>query len=408
MATAVRFIEGWDHGITPVVSGGGLASGITLTPTVGSSFARRGGFGLQCNLVAAGDESLDCTIPPNGQAVACTSVWVNVRAFQAGVVGNVLNVASVAGSRGDIGIDASGNWQFSWQSSNTGITTGPPVVLNKWTLLEVMVDMGVNPWVAKWRIDGVEQTQPTSLATAVSVFRRNGVGYYGVGNKTGEIWFDDLVTIDGTDQTMWPIGSFDIESITADQTAAAAHQTITTTEWQYGTISGSTFTSIGNFTGVAETDSRSRLNDLSIATAIRMNAGAAGQAGNGRWPVANCPLVGIPRAVAILVAHQQAAAGTSQLIARTLVGGSTTDHFNAAYSQGTTVGYLYGCMDTTPGGSAWTVAGVDALNFELDSTDSTPAIHIGGFVYQVAFPDTAPPMNIIVVPNVAAQRAANW
>jgi len=47
-------------------------------------------------------------------------------------------------------------------------------------------------------------------------------------------------------------------------------------------------------------------------------------------------------------------------------------------------------MDVAPDGSAWSTANVDAINFELDSTDSTPGIHIGGFYYEVASVEQAP------------------
>lgn len=631
MANVCRYLEGWDHGVSPVTAGGGLTRGITGSPTVGSAYARNGGFGMQINPVASADESWDGVLF-TGQVVAATSVYCRPVTLDTSSKYYVHVISAASGGFGGIGVDTSNNWIMGW-SDNTTAATGVPLVSGKWTLLELLIDFHANPWTARWRIDGVEQPTPTGFASAASTEKSTTVGAFSPSNRTVEFWFDDLVMVDGTDQSMFPLGGFDIEPITADQAAAADHQSLTVSEIQYT----DNFSSFTNFTGNNETDSRSRLDDLSMADGIQIrgsdlltqpviravgvaaSGGASAQAiaapaglangdleimvagtiaggsisittagggawtamtgspidvtggeklyvwwrifnsgtdsnpsitpgsdhvigqrlayaqgtfdsttpfenvvtgteatsdtsfsfapggsttqgsrlvacvastgvdsasaqvpvmtnaalgsltsrmnsntlsgggggfgytdgtlnspgsvgtfactyanaspkayisfairplgigvgggslnGNARWPVADPPQKGIPRAVSLLTVSREATAtGTSNAIFRTLVGASTTDHFNADPSWGVTPNYLYSCMDTKPGGGSWALTDVNGINFEADSTDAGPAIWLGGFIYQVAFQEISMAQTI-VRPNVAAQRAANW
>ena len=274
-------------------------------------------------------------------------------------------------------------------TSNVGQSAFTTVTTNQWYRIDFKISTGTATWAIDWKIDGVDQTSTTLGSQTAGALIGDFIldaNATGTDDPHGCTWdYDDVVlSVTGTD---FPLGQYAVVGITADQTAAAAHQTITTTEWQYGTLSGATFTSTGNFTGNNETDSRSRLNGLFTTKGIRMNAGNTGQAGNARWPVADPtkPTGGTVQAVSLITASQEAAAGTNSATFRTLVGASTTNHFNADPGWGTTINYLRSIMTTKPGGGAWADADVQGINFEADSGDSNPAIHLTGFYYEVAY-----------------------
>lgn len=131
--------------------------------------------------------------------------------------------------------------------------------------------------------------------------------------------------------------------------------------------------------------------------------------GNARWPVADPALGGIPVAVSCIFVARESAAGTNNITFRTLVGASTTNHFNADPGWGTTWNYVRSTMALTPASTPWTQNDVNGINFEADSTDLNPEVWLSGFFYEIAYTTmTLEPTIPMVVPNAAAQRAANW
>lgn len=382
MANIVRYLtgfEGWPTG-TVSTSGGGLSSGITGTPTVGSTYARpgSGAQGLQCNPVGVPDESWNG--PANaGQAVAALSVWVKPVTLDASTIYLVAVVGNSGFAQyGGIGVDGSGNWCFSW-SDVVSRATGPPVVTGVWHLLEVLVDMHANPWTARWRVDGVEQTVPTSSATALSTFSAIALGAFGFGNRTVEFWFDDAIAVDGTDQSMFPIGPVTIQGLFP--AGAGEHQSITLTQWQ----TTSDFSSFANFTASNESTSAPLLDDLNTTDGIRMNS-ATSQAGNARWSLADpSPAQAVaPLGMRGIVTSRDASAGTNNLTARILLGASTTNIYNA--DPGSTTWVYLAATLARPGGGSWTQSDPASLKVELDSTDASPAVWVGGICIEVAWP----------------------
>jgi hypothetical protein len=399
VANVCRLVEGWEHGVTPVTAGGGLASGITGTPTVGSSFARKSSFGLQANPAASVDESWNSPAW-TGQAVQAISIYVKPVTLDTGSVYNVIGLSNSAAftQYAVVGVNTSNQWMFNWTGA-AAVATGPALVLNRWTLIELMLDMRANPWAARWRIDGVEQPTPTTLAQAISSGGCVACGAFAPTVRTVEYQFDDLVAVDGTDQSMWPLGGFDIRGITVDQTVASDHQG-TLTGWSYtdNDFTGSTAIASG-----AETVSRSRIDDLGGIDGVQQNNVTPG--GSLRYPIADPPQLGVPRAVSLYTASKESATGVNNATFRTLVSGSTTNHFTGDPGWGTTLSYLMSCMDTRPAGGAWTLTDVNGINFEFLSTDGSPNPRLMGVVYEVAFPDIYVPRPV-VLSTAAVKRAS--
>jgi hypothetical protein len=262
---------------------------------------------------------------------------------------------------------------------------GPVVELNRWYRVDFKILTGTT-WSIDWAVDGVAYGQASVGSQAAT----NMANYVLDANATGTddphgcSWdYDDVVLSTTTGD--YPLGEAQVVGITADQAAAAAHQSITTTQWD----TTSNFSSFTNFTGQTETTSRGLINDLDTADGIRVvTSASAAAAGNARWPVADP--VGDPGtdpwAVTLITAGREASAAANNVILRTLVGASTTDHFNADPGWGTTWNYIRSIMTAKPGGGAWTRQNVLDINFEMDSTDATPAIWLSGFFYEVAFP----------------------
>ena len=258
--------------------------------------------------------------------------------------------------------------------------SGVTCVADTWYWLEFMVDASASTWNIKYRINGVAQTDYNPAVGLARTFYSIAPGGLLSSTDTTKYHYVDDVLIYTGSAGDYPIGNQQqVIVVTFDQSAAAEHQSITTTEWQYTDDWSNYF----NFTGQNETDSRSRLDDLTSADGIRMNAGAAGQAGNARWSLANpSPDPGtVPAGVMGWSYVSEASGGVQNLIVRALLSGNTTDLMNKDIG----TEYVKGIV-ARPGGGSWTNQDIRDLKLEIDSTDSAPNIYVYGVLFEVAYP----------------------
>lgn len=382
MANVVRYLtgfEGWPTGV-PSSSGGGFCFAVTGSPTVTATAAYSGAQGLRANPTAAPDFSLDLPNFTGGQGVAAVSARIKPVTLPAGSRCSNLGIFSNAGTWVAVGVDSSGNWQI-FRSDATVAVTGPAVSVGNWQFIELLVDMRVFPWALRWRIDLVEQTAG-SYSVPGTTFKRGICGAWNSSNITADFYIDDIVIIDGTDTSMFPMGDRKVLGFTADPSRPAEHQSINLADWQ----TTPDFSAFTNFASQTEQVSAGYIDDLDIANGIQIT-NAADVTGNARWPLtAPSPGNYAPDAVAALIAVREAgASATSNVTFRSYLSGSTIDVFSGDPPWGVTWNYLLVVMDNRPGGGEWTQTDISQLRFEADSTDASPAIWLAGIVYEVSY-----------------------
>lgn len=371
---ALSYFTGFEHNVIST-SGGGIISAADTAGngSVVTSPVKNGTYALKVD-GAIGGGGWYWTIS--------NSIYVQSGWYQFPDVTKVGYVVrcQIPGTR-DTGVRTNASGQLELYDSVSGVlaTATTAIANNTWFYVELLVDAHANPNAYKWRVNGIDQGD-VSLGVAARTWTQGMIA----GVNSGTVMYADDVHIYLGAATDYPVGMKAVVGITLDQTAAAEHQSITTTQWDYT----DNFSTFSNFASQAETDSRSRLNTLDTANGIRMN-NAAAVAGNARWPLASLPAnVAWPYAVRGLFSGREASAGTNNAIVRLYLGGSTTDLFNADPSWGTTWNYIAGLLTTKPGGGAWTVNDVNSLRLEVDSTDASPNVWLGGLVVEVS---TGPP-----------------
>jgi hypothetical protein len=140
------------------------------------------------------------------------------------------------------------------------------VTLNQWYRIDMLADRTGTTWTLDWQVDGVTQTQATkSGQVAGQAWSRFDLYGGDSADAHGNSFDHDDVIVSVTSGD-YPLGEVQVIGITADQSAAATHSGIVTTEVQY-TDDFSAFT---DFASATETDSRSRLDDLNTSDGIQL------------------------------------------------------------------------------------------------------------------------------------------
>lgn len=372
MATPV-YLTGFEHGTTLVAGvGGGLAEGLDSAANcfVESGAKRSGGFGLRLTN-AAGRAQL---FNPNANVNVGAFYWRAVSKPSTGT--SMVWTNELATFFNQIRYNQSSNKLEAGLDESTFTAALTTVTTNQWYRVDYKLVSSGATHTFDWKIDGTDQTQVTrGSASNESVTRVDAV----CDGANACTWnFDDIIL--STTSGDYPLGEVVVLGATADQSAAAEHQSITLTQWQ----TTSDFSAFTNFTSTTETTSRGLLDDLNNTDGVRIS----GTAGNARWPVADPsgdPGTA-PLAVTLITASREASAGTNNAIFRTLLTASTTDHFNGNPGWGTTWNYLRTIMAAKPGTGAWSNQNVKDIRFEADSTDAAPAIWLSGFFYEIAYP----------------------
>lgn len=393
----IAFHTGFEHGTQLIAQDQAGSSALAVfIDTVGQTSvtggaAKTGNYGLQTTQAAsgAGPGRVALTNPGVAQ-VHCSFYWrvttkptsVIQYVWYADVAsGNPMRLVYDPGTnRLKLSLDAGS----SYTSNTNGINT------NQWYLIEIALDYSGTTWAAYWRIDGIDQTNVTASSSATT-FTRIGPRHDNVtGTDTnGSVFNYDDITV-GNTFSDYPLGWLKTYGTTLSQSATPNHSSLTLTEWQ----TTSDFSSFTNFTSSTETVSRGLLNDLSGTNGgIRMNAGDGGQAGGGaRWPIAaiaGAPSVD-PSCVSTISTFTEASAGTNNITLRTRVTNSGTSvnvHYGGDFTPPAAWEYWRSSNPTAPGGSAWKNSDIGNLQFEATSSDSNPAIWLGGVFLEVGFPD---------------------
>lgn len=391
---ALSYLTGWEHNVLSQAGGGIVTTSDSPTGTIKGSLVtspvKNGTYAYKAGAVDAGGDfwgisSQKVVVAGWFRTPASTkrSDFISVQVSG----GNLVFIQAHSGD-GNLHLHF-----YDGVTETTLVDSGVVMANDTWYWIELMIDSSANPWVIKWAFmkdGGARQVQTDGgVAKAAYTFTQVAVGPRCWTDAGGVAYSDDLHIYTGSTAD-YPVPPKAVELATVDQAAAAEHQSITLTNWDYT----ADFSSFTNFASTVETDSRSRLNALDTANGIRINK-TSDVAGNARWKIA---APANPRtmvhAVCNLFSMREASAGTNNLTVRSLLSGSTTNHFSGNPGNGTTWNYLAGLMATTPAGGGWVASDIAALRAEVDSTDASPNLWIGGIVYEVSYeaaPWSGPP-----------------
>lgn len=386
---AVAYLTGfeWPNVVLSSTGGGLYNASAGTAPTIVSDFVHTGSYSLKLQPSAT---STDCTFRPTAD-----SVQIHVASFD--LYFNALPSGGGGNPNEDRGIicqaEESGvRWiglTFKYADTTISVTfkdgggatqwlaTGPVVKAGVWYHIDLRILTNGTSWTVEWYVDGVQQPTGTQTGRAATNTFFALQTYSSI--TPGDHRYDNLLySITSGD---YPFGRYYVTSIAPS--GAASHQTITTTEWDTGT--GLTGTpSWTNFTGQNETTSAPFLDDFDRDNGFRMNTTGA-PAGNARWNLSNlAPQFIAPLAARSIIAVREASTGTNNATYRMLGNATTVNIFSGNPGWGTTWNYLALLMTTEPGGAAWTVAKINALQAEADSTDASPNPWCSGWITEVA------------------------
>lgn len=407
--TGTKWFSGWEHGRRPQAADivgaddvGLLWQILNESSTdliVTASAARTGSYGLRLIHTTLGRRvGYETVTPPSASIVV--SGYIRFPGALPSATHTLFSITKNVGTACSCQFDSATS-KFTMNAGGGGSTVQgtDTVSADVWYRIEARVDMS-STTVADWQVavgdeTAVVQTQATSTdAATTGRWLRLGTS----STVTSTVDYDDWVL--SYDSSDYPIGPQKVLGFTVDQAANAEHQSITTTEWQYT----DDFSGFTNFASGTETDSRSRLASFDSTSGVRMNAAGA-VAGNGRWKMAApAGLDTDPYAVQVITPVRESAAGTNNATLRMLLSGSTSNIFSGDPGWGTTWNWLRLCMATTPAGGAWAQADVDALRYEMDSTDAAPEIWCAAIHGEAVVPPSTTQVMYRTVPPLTWAR----
>lgn len=281
------WLSGFEHGVSPLnATNNALVQTVSASaPTVVSDITRTGSYTLKFAPALMTDHSI--------QMVAATS---QVHVYSYGLYVDTLPSGADQSGQGNrqvfgaqceqagqawigLAVDPSSGalrsynyWgSFSWLDAGVVLTTG------RWYQIDVLLKTTGTTWTCNYRVDGTSFSGSAGSLSAQSTMGQ--MQSYCSSATQGVFRVDDLVY--SQTEADYPLGKHFITKIVPE--GAASHQSITLSEWQ----TTSNFSSFTNFSSQTETSSSDYLSDLDTADGIRLNGGASGQAGNGRWNLSN-------------------------------------------------------------------------------------------------------------------------
>lgn len=216
------FATGWEHGVSPTVAGGGLASAVVGSPTVNAASKYSGNYGLECNTISPASAYFSLVFTPHSK------VTVSFRVKVVSTGGNPNFMLRMTGQT---------QWlYFAVRDSVTGCfalhdgtayTNWAAYTTGTWYTIQFVFD-GANKTVDGW-INGVAQPQVVIANTNVY----DSLDFGSISGATMDLCFDDLVVTDGAGT--FPLAStYKVEGLLP--TSDGTHNAGTVIQNQAGTV----------------------------------------------------------------------------------------------------------------------------------------------------------------------------
>ena len=299
-----------------------------------------------------------------------------------------------------------GKLAVAWQGSSE--VDGPSVSANTWYMVEMSIDVSSASYTLDWWVDTSAQAQATVSNSAGSI---TGWSWgTAVTSQTYTARFDDTTVWADTAAIAGPKGKHKVVILTPDTGGSLDVSTINTAEWQ--TFAGATPTlSAWNATTA-----------LGAVDEIPVGLGASAD-GFCRITGTDADFVGVPMTSYTLAAGESVAA--ARMLACCWAASTTAASLSLASYNGTTATTLFAAGDPNADNSstvpAWvckmltladvdTQGEIDALQFRLGVTDSTPDIGLHAIYAEFSIAEagdaTASPQ-VIATTAALARPAAN-
>jgi hypothetical protein len=178
-------MTGWEHGVNPTTSGGGLANALSGSPTVVTSPVHAGTYALRCNPAGAA-QYMQKTV--TGDRVVLR-MYVRFDTLPSADC-DLFTIRDAGGLSFRFKyIQASNKFQVVFGSTDPQLSS-MTVSTGQWYCVELNVLLNAATRTCDWQIDGTAQTQSASTQTASTVAALR----IGTGNaETYTCYYDDLI-----------------------------------------------------------------------------------------------------------------------------------------------------------------------------------------------------------------------
>lgn len=195
----ILFLTGFEYGVATITaSGGGLASSISGTPTVGSSLKRSGSYSLNINPSAATEYMTINLASPSLIVGSISWYWTTRNSSSTTEILAFPNTGSTL----YVYYDASAaKFRFGTAKTASDAEAYSVPSTSAWHRLDFRIDVSANPWVIEWKIDGVDQPNysPANAAATISSFR-----FGSSASATHDVNFDDVIISDSSGDYPFP------------------------------------------------------------------------------------------------------------------------------------------------------------------------------------------------------------
>jgi hypothetical protein len=178
-------MTGWEHGVNPTTSGGGLANALSGSPTVVTSPVHAGTYALRCNPAGAA-QYMQKTLTGDRMVLR---MYVRFDSLPSADC-DLFTIRDAGGLSFKFRyIQASNKFQVVFESTDPQLSS-MTVSTGQWYCVELNVLLNAATRTCDWQIDGTAQTQSTSTQTASTVAALR----IGTGNaETYTCYYDDLI-----------------------------------------------------------------------------------------------------------------------------------------------------------------------------------------------------------------------
>lgn len=203
MTTPV-LIDGFEYGVTPVTSGGGIANTVTGSPTITAAAARTGNYGLRIYVTGTA-ATQNVTRNISGTTYGVATFYIKIVSWPSADT-NIFTFGAAIGY--SLRLNATDHKLYPRIGSTNGTASGA-LSLDTWYRIDIKAYCGSTTGTIDFQVDGTGPAQHSLSPISASSFTYIQYGYMVA--ATGEMYFDDLV-LSATD-TDYPIGPEAVEPL---------------------------------------------------------------------------------------------------------------------------------------------------------------------------------------------------
>lgn len=374
---AIILLDGFEHGVFST-AGSGLYNTVSGTPTSETSLIPSGSGlrSMKCDSGAAAT-SVEITLA-SATLYVCQFQFMIPSSVSSGIEGLISRFGGSGMNCFFIANTTSNTFYVQLTEGVTPVNSSTYTFSRDvWYRVTARLNVGANPWVADWSVNGVSQTRVTkaTAATDINVFTV-GTSF---GSSSWLVYLDDAVVGDAS-------GDYPMNYVVkaSSPSASGTHNLDASPSVYFGSNAGSdTFLSSG------ETTAYTRVDDVPLdgSTDYMFVTGTPTSGLYAELQLADFVSTSEPAAVRIVECVRQATAGGSSYTSNLAYSGSELTMSSAVDPNSATNVYKKALSTTKPGGGGWTLAALNGTTYRLGyTTDATPEIRLNSLIVEAAFP----------------------